>query len=97
MAKISELALMLSEISRGQPSLAMQRVMRASAAMDSQSGVSLTRKLDTIKRTLEDVKREAKDLDHKTFTKLNQAISDLTNMSFDIKKMGLKAVESHED
>lgn len=97
MSKISDLLLDIQEIVNARPlSLTAQRMIKGSQQLGGQ-GVTLKNKLKTISEDLKQVKREAKGLDNKTERKLDSAISELSNIAFDIGKNGLAAVESNED
>ena len=98
MSKIAEMTVMMDEIGKNRElSPTAQRMIKAANQLSSQQGSNLISKLRGIATDLKQVKSEAKGLDHKTATKLDKAISDLTNLAFYVDKHGLKAVESNED
>lgn len=84
MSKISDLMLSIQEIVNTRPqSLTLQHMIQGSK--HSSSG-SLKNKLKSISDDLKQVKREAKGLDNKTERKLDAAISELSNLAFDLGK-----------
>lgn len=94
--------------SRGKPlSVSMQRIMKATKELESSSGFkhrnALSSVLDALKAFQSAVQKLPKNnngynsVKYKVRNNFEQAISSLSNMVTNIKKKGLKAVESNSE
>jgi hypothetical protein len=93
---------------RGKPlSVAMQRIMKASKEIEGKSGFKLMtalrailnqmREFETAVRKLPANNNGYDSIKHKVRKDFAQAMTDLSNMVFNVKKKGLKAVENNNE